>query len=671
MRFSVIYIWILALILPAFASAQDMTSPMGDVYFNSEQTNAGTESICSLYESEFKKNILSKITATESQYKASAECLGGKSEDHSLCEKPIQQNLNDLREYAAALQQSECDRLNALSFEALKKYRVLIKKIYSEIANQWVKERNSINGGLSSACFGSNVQFEDHINNLKVIANDQTLCSGEITQWISYRDSALAKYLNGQTTSSSLSPEEIKALKEFQQLPWVVQLGDDPKFRQSMTDDQLKEALAKNFEKIRSGILDFHKKITDLSRAEGYKLYDFQNQFEVFKSGLHENKQAEAEDCKAKSGFASTCNGTQWSRCGSQVWGVAKEFLPVVHIVDAYQNISTVRSAYVTGVMTKEEASKAQAQNATSLTMGAVGLFSGAGHAVARIAAKAEVAAGRESVLAAEKLAAKATSKAKGLTKAALRDAQKANRQLSDTDRTQGIEGVLGRSLTDSEKKRLLEVHNTLCAKTDCTAAEIRDVKSLAEVKALLPDASPQQVKDLYRLGYLGKEADLSIADLGNDTRFATNQFFQNQQQAAHLYEKAESPADIKDAQNYFAASAKYWESRYNDSAARVNYLRAGHAPEYARTFTTPDSSGRRTLNSVSEAKEAIATLRREITSMEKTGYGDVNLGLTEGMSKREFIAGEDRFSRAYYDSYIKTRKEAIEKLQYWIDVSK
>lgn len=115
------------------------------------------------------------------------------------------------------------------------------------------------------------------------------------------------------------------------------------------------------------------------------------------------------------------------------------------------------------------------------------------------------VAKGEERVQEAAVAAARAPTSS-GMSAAELKAAQKANKGLNDVDRIKGIESVVGREVTDDERKRLLEIHNTLCAGADCTAREIRDGKKLAEVKKMFPQASPQQIKDLYRLGYLGKD---------------------------------------------------------------------------------------------------------------------------------------------------------------------
>lgn len=84
--------------------------------------------------------------------------------------------------------------------------------------------------------------------------------------------------------------------------------------------------------------------------------------------------------------------------------------------------------------------------------------------------------------------------------------AQAGNRALSDVERLVAIEKVVGRALTPAEQKRLLTIHNLDCAKTRCTAQEIRDTKDLAGLRAMFPGTSPEQIKDLYRSGLLGRE---------------------------------------------------------------------------------------------------------------------------------------------------------------------
>ena len=88
---------------------------------------------------------------------------------------------------------------------------------------------------------------------------------------------------------------------------------------------------------------------------------------------------------------------------------------------------------------------------------------------------------------------------------------QAKNRALSDADRMAAIEKQLGLppgSLTDAQKKKLLDIHNKPCAATACTAQEIKDIKDLKVVREMFPDASPQNIKDLYRGNLLGYEKD-------------------------------------------------------------------------------------------------------------------------------------------------------------------
>lgn len=86
--------------------------------------------------------------------------------------------------------------------------------------------------------------------------------------------------------------------------------------------------------------------------------------------------------------------------------------------------------------------------------------------------------------------------------------AQARNRALADTQRLVEVEKMMGRTLTPAEKSKLLAIHNLDCAKTKCTAQEIRDRKDLAGVRDMFPGSSPEQIKDLYRSGLLGREVD-------------------------------------------------------------------------------------------------------------------------------------------------------------------
>jgi hypothetical protein len=102
-----------------------------------------------------------------------------------------------------------------------------------------------------------------------------------------------------------------------------------------------------------------------------------------------------------------------------------------------------------------------------------------------------------------------AASNLKNLSKDELEKVQASNRALSKTDREAAIEKQLGMqpgSLTESQKKLIDKVHNTDCATRKCTAEEIKAIKDLKVVKDAFPNATPQQIKDLYRSNLLGRE---------------------------------------------------------------------------------------------------------------------------------------------------------------------
>ena len=369
-----IYIIALVLIFCQVSSAELTSSEetQVDEIEASEPSSTGvySKTTCTRIESQFQSYLVNIMNGAISATSKSYNCLmGGSSPD--------------------------CEELNSSNVKKLKDYRESLRKLYQEIANNWVRERSKQDARFKD-CLDLPVQFEGniHIVKTKLPYNN---CHTIINVWPRKVNQSISEYLDGKRTITSLSPEKIASLKAFHSSPLKRilsknPLSKNPLFSTSLTDSELKQKLASAYNTIKIGIEKLKDRVSKLKDRQKYILFDFRNQFSVFTNTLPFEERSKATSCIENSNFFSDCTIInvlkKGSRCGSRIWRLGKELLPVVPLIDSIDGMGDVMAAEASGIMSSSEA----IQKRVDLTI--MGMFGLGGIAVGASIARSAVKAG-------------------------------------------------------------------------------------------------------------------------------------------------------------------------------------------------------------------------------------------------------------------------------------
>ena len=373
--FNMVRLYITALILTFYqVSNAELTSSdqtqVDEIEASELSTGVYSENNCASIETQFQNYVMNIMDSAISTSSKSYHCLMGGVRNNS----------------------PDCKKLNSMNLGNLKKYRRSLKRVYQEMANDWVREESKQDPRFK-ACLGLPVQFERNIRRVKLKVKPDIpghSCQPIITRWSHGLDQLTQEYLDGKRTITSLNSEEIASLKAFHHSPLKRIISTNALFDSRLTDSELKQKLASAYNAIRIGTEKLKKKVSKLKDREKYILFDFQNQFTAFTNTLPSQTRPKATRCIKSSGFFRDCTINalnQGSRCGSRIWGLGKEMLPVIPLIDSIKGMGNVMAAEASGVMTSSEATQKRAELATLGILGLGGIAGGA--SIVRSAVKA------------------------------------------------------------------------------------------------------------------------------------------------------------------------------------------------------------------------------------------------------------------------------------------
>ena len=319
-------------------------------------TDVYSKDTCTSIETQFQSYILDILDSAINTSSKSYHCLMGGIRNNS----------------------PDCKKINSMNLGNLKKYRRSLKKLYQEMANDWVREESKQDPRFK-ACLGLPAQFERNIRRFRTKL-PYYRCQPIITRWSHELDQLTKEYLDGKRTITSLNQEEIASLKAFHHSPLKRILPTNALFDSHLNNSELKQKLASAYNTIRIGTEKLKKKVSKLKDRQKYILFDFQNQFTAFTNTLPPQTKPKATRCIKSSGFFRDCTINvlnQGSRCGSRIWGLGKEMLPVIPLIDSIKGMGNVMAAEASGVMTSSEASQKRAELATLGILGLGGITGG------------------------------------------------------------------------------------------------------------------------------------------------------------------------------------------------------------------------------------------------------------------------------------------------------
>ena len=298
---------------------------------------------CPSVENEFQKYVLNTMDGSLRGFEKSYDCL--------------------TREVIS--KRPDCVKLNEKNLSHLKAFRSSIHGLYQEMADKWVKEEAKNDGGYARNCLMTpkGIQLGRHIRRLRPV-RAASLCQSVLIKWSHGLDQLTSEYLSGKRETKTLDREELEALRAFNQSPVKRLLPDVALYDQRLNDEQLKHHLAVTYNKMKFGTKKLMGKIEKFSDHEKYKLYEFKEQHRLFVETLEGDKKKEAGECMEKSHFARDCTldiSQHLSRCGSRLWGIGRELLPVIPLIDSISGMGEVMAAEASGVMTAREATEKRA----------------------------------------------------------------------------------------------------------------------------------------------------------------------------------------------------------------------------------------------------------------------------------------------------------------------
>jgi hypothetical protein len=425
-----------------------------------EQENESSDGQgCVKYEQDFRQFLIGRINESLEKFRRSANCMNATTAD--------------------------CSKERSESLLLIKKQRKNFALLYERAAYDHIQQRPAPDFARQCLLNRNGIpEFTNNIRDIKIQTTDPTLCIGEKESFQQNLDSRVEAYLSG-AVSSPIPTETLLEVKAFQQSPLAKELSEYAKYEKQISDQELLNELSKALFQLSSRVEKLRDKIMSLSDTDLYKLYDFNNQYEVFKSG-HPDKER-IDQCKNRSHFLKNCTlNLEFSRCGSKIWGFAKDLMPIMPIVDGLQGMSETRAAQDAGVLTTAEATNARVNNTIKALLG----FSGATSLVRGASLKL-------TQLAAPKILRLNTKILSPQEKMAL---LMKNAQLDDVGRIDEISRVTGRSYSPYEVSEILRAHNIGDGFFEYSSADYR--KKIDILKNI--GFSADEIDELMRRGLIG-----------------------------------------------------------------------------------------------------------------------------------------------------------------------
>lgn len=416
---------------------------------------------CAEHELEFKKDILEKIDFSIASYRQLNNCLQSESPD--------------------------CKEIKNASLSALKQYRVNLLNLHKAIAIDLVKDRPSPE--FAEKCLLNNEgmpEFIDNIRDIKIQVDDELAGIGEKTYFQHNLDSLAQEILSGKT-SSSLAPEILEQIRTFKSSPVAKALSPTALYQANVSDQELTSELSKAHQSISDRISKLREHIASLKDYDLYKLYDFEQQFEAFKSQGSDARDSAISECRNKSKFLKVCTlSLNLSRCGSKIWGFTKDLLPLIPAIDAVSTLSHSRAAGEAGILSSSEVLEQQTERVFNFLF-AIPLPSSA---ISKFTAKlAGAVPQRISRINLKNLAP--DEKTRMLSR---------NSILDETSRIFEISNITGRKFSADEAAELMRAHNIGEGYFEYTAGDFREkIKILKRLKI-----ENRDIDEILRRGLLG-----------------------------------------------------------------------------------------------------------------------------------------------------------------------
>ena len=339
-------------------------------------TGGYNKAACNRIEAQFQNYVIGVMDGAISDFSKSYHCLIGDTKSNG----------------------SDCKKLNSMNLGNLKKYRKSLRKLYQEMANNWVREKSKLDVRYKE-CLGLPVQFEGNIGRVRYRANSKLKyyeCLPIINSWNREINESILEYLDGRRRVTGLNQEEIAQLKAFHYSPLKRVLSENALFGIGLDDSALKQKLAFAYNAMKFGIEKFRKKVSKLKNRQKHMLFSFKSQFAAFTNTLPDAEKPKATNCIESSGFFHDCGINilkQGLRCGSRIWVLGKELIPIVTLFDSLGGMGEVMAAEASGVMTSSEATQKRAQLITTAILGMGGVTAG-GASLAKSLARSTIRTG-------------------------------------------------------------------------------------------------------------------------------------------------------------------------------------------------------------------------------------------------------------------------------------
>lgn len=539
---------------------------------------------CSQIEEHFRQHVLGKIEVAAKDFSLVAACLNPHAIGCGHGRGVAALNVAGLQTVSEV---TRCANIVEENLKALKNYQRLYRKLSGEIAHDWMNERNEMNGGLSHSCFRNaknQVELGLHARNLKVQGGNELSCTGEMNQWTEIRDKAIQDRLSGAIPSKSLTQDELNTLNSIQGMPWFSKISDNALFLAGVSDVQLKLDLQAAYSKIAESTGELHKSIQDLRSADLYKLYDFGSTWDNYRGTLPIDVRSRAETCKAQSSFFQSCLGRSGDlrRCRSKIWKLTRESVPVLSVIDGYRAYERAGTAQRAGVMTKKEATAAQAQAASAMAVSVLGTATGV--ASVRVPIRPRVIPNMKTVPEGYKIAI-----------------LERNSALTLPQRYREMEWIVGRPLTPGQKEAVEKAH-AISEKKGYFNLSQKDLRAQQEI--LRKEFTAPEADAAQRMGITGSfEVQFS--------RGATITPSNYQEVLPNAWKVASEEFGVNEFQPDTANAIKYLQQIYTDAAKVIPNSRPVDQLQ-AQVLSSPKDAERflMSVKDPAEAREIIGQLQ-------------------------------------------------------------
>lgn len=297
---------------------------------------------------------------------------------------------------------SQCLKLRKESIDQLKAYRSGIKKIYQEMATDWLNSDRDIPSKMKKTCLlpeaqnhsSAKIQWQDNIRLPVVQLHPAENCLTVTQSWYRQVDQLFLQRLNQPQLVKNLSRQNMNEIKSFHFSPLKRILSENSLYDSSLNDQQLRSELLSAYQKVDHGMNKLSRWVNSLEPYDYYKLYDFDQGFQAFLSQRSQQDQEKARECRDNSPMFKGCSG-KLKRCFSQAQSWGRDLLPFLPVYESYLSSKIARSAEFAGIMSKQQASQRQAELIKNALYGLGGIAARIGLVGTHVAEKTVLRAGR------------------------------------------------------------------------------------------------------------------------------------------------------------------------------------------------------------------------------------------------------------------------------------